>query len=1266
MLDGKVSYNGTAIENYGKLSIYGGTVEGIGNNYSAGIYNRSTGVTTIRGENTTITGSGYGIDNQGTAIVESGVIKGTLAYGIRNSKDLTLGIKDGTIATKPTVYGKTNGIYNTGTFNFYDGIIEGNESSSITGKIPSETEDDCTRVIYKGEYTFDDGTDEGYNVTSGREISVLEKVNVAYVVSKDKKYSSLNSALADTENTDTIKLIHDVSIAGTMESLTIAEDKNISLDFNGFNIVASNNNTIVNNGTLTIIDSTSHEDDDGNIVEGKFVNGANTILENNGTASVENGSYELTIGGTSSSNYYYMFKNAGTLNLNSKGSYVAKGANTKAIYNTAGEVVIRNGIIDSSTSYSSAIWNEAGTISIESGTIKGNEYAIYNLGNSENDKINVNGGTINGKVYNKSSGTINISEGNIGSYVYNENNGIINISGGNIGSYVYNNSSGRINITGGTITSSLDANTIINNNTGIINIDGTYLSSENPIRILNNYSNGSTAIRNQSTGTISIKGYVEINSSNSCSYTSYGIYNESTGTINIGDSDEITNNVKVSSRDYGVFNYTGKHGTINYYGGTITANTAVRGYIDEIPNNYYIARLTDDSNKEIYEIKNEVQEIVSVGENKYESLEDAISNNNTGTITLLKDIVLTTSEPYTVSKDKELTIDLNGHTIRLHNWDTFITNYGILKITDNTEAQDGRIYGYVNCLINNHGSFEMAGGTIRIEQINNDKIIYNTENGTVSVTGGTLYNKGRVGSEEYYIVYSDNDSTINVTGGTFSFHGEAGSRGSYMYYSRNYGIYTNNQNATVKLTGGKFNEIKDSTGYSVYMNAGGTVNASGNTISTSDYGIYMNDAGTINISENAILDNASYSGCYSIYVNNKDVEININGGEIKAIRGDNWYTTIVNLISGTVTGTISYCGIVDVYNGITLDVTGTALSYCKEVNIHEGSTVKSTSDAIYNCTNVNINNATIIGNIYNPTEKLTITGGSITGKQYGIQLYNKSAVATLTGGSVEATEGPGILITAGTLILGEDDGGYPSTEIPAITGSTYGVKNDGGTFNFYDGILTGSTYATSGTVTKTPEMFSVIYSTNGTVAILGIEAVFEQVAIVNGVYYNDLSSAIDAAIKVNGKVELCKDITTTDNITIPAGSTVIIDLLGFSINGYTESGALFTNNGILTIEDSTNEGTNESTVKNYTGIAIINNGTLTIGTNDNTVYDNAPKIIGKTTGIDNNGELYFVDGQIGVTDEDGNAIINAGKGYKPEGYKIVKLEGKNIYTLVQE
>ena len=1266
MLDGKVSYNGTAIENYGKLTIYGGTVEGIGNNYSVGIYNRSTGVTTIRGENTTITGSGYGISNEGTAIVESGVIKGTLKYGIYNIKDLILGIKDGTIATKPTVYGKTNGIYNTGTFNFYDGIIEGNESSSITGKIPSETEDDCTRVIYKGEYTFDDGTDEGYNVTSGREISVIEKVNVAYVVSKDKKYSSLNSALADTENTDTIKLIHDVSIAGTMESLTIAEDKNITLDFNGFNIVASNNNTIVNNGTLTIIDSTSHEDDGGNIVEGKFVNGANTILENNGTASVENGSYELTIGGTGS-NYYYMFKNAGTLNLNSKGSYVAKGANTKAIYNTAGGVVIRNGIIDSSTSYSSAIWNEAGTISIESGTIKGNEYAIYNLGNSENDKINVNGGTINGKVYNKSSGTINISEGNIGSYVYNENNGIINISGGNIGSYVYNNSSGRINITGGTITSSSNmANTIVNNNTGIINIDGTDLSSENPIRILNNYSNGSTAIRNQSTGTISIKGYVEINSSNSCSNTSCGIYNESTGTINIGDSDEITNNVKVSSRDYGVFNYNGKHGTINYYGGTITANTAVRGYIDEIPNNYYIARSTDDSNKEIYEIKNEVQEIVSVGENKYESLVDAISNNNTGTITLLKDIVLTTSEPYTVSEDKELTIDLNGHTIRLHNWNTFITNYGILKITDNTETQDGRIYGYVNCLINNHGSFEMAGGTIRIEQINNDKIIYNTENGTVSVTGGTLYNKGRVALENYYIVYSNNDSTINVTGGTFSFHGKAGSGGGSMYYSRNYGIYTNNQNATVKLTGGEFNEIKESTGYSVYMNAGGTVNASGNTISTSDYGIYMNDAGTINISENAILDNASYSGCYSIYVNNKDVEININGGEIKAIRGDNWYTTIVNLISGTVTGTISYCGIVDVYNGITLDVTGTALSYCKEVNIHEGSTVKSTSDAIYNCTNVNINNATIIGNIYNPTEKLTITGGSITGKQYGIQLYNKSAVATLTGGSVEATEGPGILITAGTLILGEDDGGYPSTEIPAITGSTYGVKNDGGTFNFYDGVLTGSTYATSGTVTKTPEMFSVIYSTNGTVAILGIEAVFEQVAIVNGVYYNDLSSAIDAAIKVNGKVELCKDITTTDNITIPAGSTVIIDLLGFSINGYTESGALFTNNGTLTIEDSTNEGTNESTVKNYTGIAIINNGTLTIGTNDNTVYDNAPKIIGKTTGIENNGELYFVDGQIGVTDEDGNAIINAGKGYKPDGYKIVKLEGKNIYTLVQE
>ena len=271
----------------------------------------------------------------------------------------------------------------------------------------------------------------------------------------------------------------------------------------------------------------------------------------------------------------------------------------------------------------------------------------------------------------------------------------------------------------------------------------------------------------------------------------------------------------------------------------------------------------------------------------------------------------------------------------------------------------------------------------------------------------------------------------------------------------------------------------------------------------------------------------------------------------------------------------------------------------------------------------------------------------------------------ITGGTITATSGPGIQVASGTLTLGVNgENEYPDTAIPAITGSTYGVENSGGTFNFYDGILTGNTYATNGTVTDTPEMFTVIYSDSGRIGILGIEATFEQVATVNGIYYNDLTGAVNAAINVNGRVELCKDITTSANITIPADASITIDLYGFSINGYTQSGALITNNGTLVIEDTTDEGVNESTIRNYTGVAIVNNGTLVTGTDDGTVYTSAPIITGTTVALVNHGTWDFVDGKITRSEESGDIITNDGTARKPQGYSVVRTD--NVYTLVAE
>lgn len=1280
--DGTISDNSTAIRNSGILIITGGKVKGSSSNNS-GIYNYEGATATISGINTEISGE-RGINNAGEVIIKSGSIIGKSSYyqGIYNTGKLTLGDKDGDVKYNPIIRGGKVGIENTGTFNFYDGIIEGNETISIKGVIPTETEEDCMRVIHKGEYIFANGTEEGYSVVSGREISVLEKVNIAYVISKDKYYSSLESALADTDNTDTIKIIHDASINGIVESLTIPEGKDITLDLNSYNIVAANNKTIVNNGTFKIVDSTSHTDESGNIVEGKFVNSANTILENNGTATIENGIYELTMGGDNNT-YYDMFINTGTLTINN-GNFTTNGTYSRIIYNSSGNVVINNGKLDSKSSNSSAIFNETGTINIKGGNIvvvnNSSNYSIRNQGNGTINiedgiingdiinyvagEVNINNGEISGNISNGEAGIIGISGGNIAGQVSNDKTGTINISGGtirysNTGVVVNNYSSGAINITGGTISGCTTA--VRNGSTGTINIDGTNLSEENAIQIIASYSGNysNDGVYNYSSGTINIKGFVNISATAGSSYTAYGISSTGTGTINIGDSENITNNIKVSSSDYGIYNYYRNHGAINYYGGTITAPTAIEGYIDEIPEEYDIIKSVNDSNNEVYEL-GRAQDIVSIGGTTYNSLEEAISNNDSGTITLLKDIVYTTSEKQTINNNQNFVLDLNGHVIKLHNWEEFIINYGTLKITDSIDQQSGEIYGYAGIVIQNEGNFEMAGGKISINQIDEGKIVYNTAEGNVLVSGGMLYNySGNGRSRNCYIIYSNNSNEINVTRGTFNVYG------AYDAYNM-YAIYTTIENTIVNISGGNFKESYDSRYsylYMLYMQNKGIVNISGNVTSDYDYGIYMNKSGIVNVSDNVNLNNIEE---YSIYMASAEGEVNINGGTIRKIRGNN--LTIVTLTAGNAIDGIYDCGVVDVYEGVNFNVSGYAINNCRNVNIHEGATITRTTigDVIFNCTNVNIDNATIVGNIYLADDKLNMTGGSITGTDYGIRLTGNNTIATITGGTINATAGSGILISSGTLNLGDDEGGYPSTEIPSITGSTYGVKNDGGTFNFYDGILTGSTHATSGIVTNTPEMFKVLYSADGTVAVLGIEATFEQVAIVNGVYYDDLASAIDAAVKVNGKVELCKDITTTKEITIPAGSTITIDLLGFSINGYTATGVLFTNNGTLTIIDSTNEGTNESTIRNYVGKAIVNNGTLTLGTDDDIVYTNVPKIIGRTIAVENNGNLYFLDGQIGISDEEGEVIINTGTGYKPEGYRIEKIEGTNVYTLVEE
>lgn len=1190
---GTFEYSSAVVNNSGKLIITGGKFICNASVYTdVGIYNKKTGVATVSGENTYIGGTKSGVYNEGTITINDARIVSTYNTGIKNTSTgiVNFGTADGNVKFKPTVYGKLYGVYNEGTFNFYDGIIDGPTDASIGVKL-DVTEEEYIRVIYQGEYNYDDGTESGYTVASGREISVLEQIEVAHLTSTDKNYTSLKGALADAEDTDTITVLTNATLVSSDESLIIKDGQNITFDLAGFTISAGNSNTFVNNGTLKITDSSSYEDDEGNKVVGSIINGADVLVKNNGELTIEEVNLELTTGG-SKDEYKTLIENNGTANINS-GTLTTKGSYSYVVNATEDAITnIETATLEDKGAYSNVLnlaENTETTIGLA--TIKGGIY------NSANGKVTTNGTTISAEVYNNADGTITLKNTTTTGGVTNNGEGIININGGTIDyasySAITNNSTGTINVAGGSISGRVVA--IYNLKEGTINIDGT----QELVAVKARPESGSTTrvIYNDGSGNINIKGNVTLGSTN---YTGYGMYND-TGTITLGDEDNVNNNVKINPSSIGVYNLSG---TFNYYGGTITAGSkAVQGRISNIPEGYQVLRSVNEDSKEVYEI-GKTENVAEANGTTYATLKQAFDNTTTGTIKLLKNIVITEEDVINIKSNKDVTLDLNGNLIKAHNYTETFINRGKFTITDSSENAEGTIEAENVIIVKNTGEFTMAGGNIIVHQHQTEKIIYNTvdtetnSNGTLNITGGVIALSGaRTNS---YIIYSDSPNKIVMSGGTINI-----TDGGNRYYTLS-GIYLEKAGAVLEITGGKIISKYDEAGIYVDRNANNIeINIAGNGEVASKVLTYSNTK--INISDECVISE-------SIVTYGKESEINVTGGNVGQINGN--YNTTLNI-----------------YDGAKLNYNGSVISEVKTVNIYGGE---------------------INGDVYMSSGTLNMTGGTINGISYGVCLYN-SSTATITGGTINASEGPGIKIYSSnaTLTLGENTGGYPSTKVPEITGYTYGVENTGGTFNFYDGILKGSTYATSGTVTNTPELFTTQYSEEGTVATLGIMATFEQVALVNGIYYDDLESAIAAAITTDAKIEMCKDIILQKSIEIPSGSSISIELAGNSIYGYTEDATII-NNGTLTILDSTSDTISYSAINNKSGIAIKNNGVLTIGNSEDDVNTNSPRIIGSVIAIANNGTLNFFDGQIGIEDEaNAEAIVSGSLDVTlPTGYTV--------------
>lgn len=233
--------------------------------------------------------------------------------------------------------------------------------------------------------------------------------------------------------------------------------------------------------------------------------------------------------------------------------------------------------------------------------------------------------------------------------------------------------------------------------------------------------------------------------------------------------------------------------------------------------------------------------VAEVNGYQYPTLSSAISAaTENATVKLLKD----TAETVTISKDKTLTLDLNGKTLS-----------GSMKVIGNLTIQDSATGG----TISNTGKIPVDGGRLTLKSgtisVEDDYGVYVLNGGSATINGGTI-------SSKYSALAGNNttgDMNFEVTGGTLT--AEEGPA-----------IYMPGQ-ITMNISGGTLNG-----GISLRMGqitiSGGTINATNGTIDAPQN--FYNYSGNAAFPDALYVLNGTYTSQNETYKNS--LKLTITGG----------------------------------------------------------------------------------------------------------------------------------------------------------------------------------------------------------------------------------------------------------------------------------------------------------------------------------------------------------------------------------------------------
>lgn len=287
---------------------------------------------------------------------------------------------------------------------------------------------------------------------------------------------------------------------------------------------------------------------------------------------------------------------------------------------------------------------------------------------------------------------------------------------------------------------------------------------------------------------------------------------------------------------------------------------------------------------------------------------------------------------------------------------------------------------------------------------------------------------------------------------------------------------------------------------------------------------------------------------------------------------------------------------------------------------------------------------------------LTITGnGTLDAKKddcYAVDVQDETAKATLENGTFVGNITT-VYVFEGTLVV--KDGSYSIKQL-----NSNGVQNQYGlTINCYDQnykngtakvLITGGTFAHFNPVDNAAEGTGTNFATSGYETVEGTDGLYtaqvksDNAAAIDDVQYATLADAV-AAANNGDTVTLLKN--TVEDVVIPAGKTITLDLNGKKLTNKTghtitvEQGATLTINGEGTVDNVTHQKT-----------TIYNKGTVTL---NGGTYDRS-----KEDGIKDSNTYYTLlnHGTMTVA----NVTVNNRGGYSSlfeNGYFNQKPETKN-------